>query len=88
MIEMRNYSELTEYENKVMNGSDTWRKGLIAMQHNHMDWLTSEELAYCASKETLDKYNFYAEMSDSWATTCSEKKVNASIYLAARDYAA
>lgn len=80
---MRSYEELKEYENRVMNGTDIWRKGMIAQKHGHMEWLTNEELAYCANKDNLAEKNFIAEMSDSWATTCSEKKQNAAIYNAA-----
>ena len=74
--------ELKKYEMAVWENGSTWQRARIAHRHHRISEMTTEELNEL--RETVEEMNFYAEMSDSWKVTCSEKAENNAIAEAAR----
>ena len=75
--------ELKKYELATWENGNTWARARIAYRHHHMDEMTTAELHEICN--TVAEMNFYAEMSDSWKVTCSEKRENNAIANAARE---
>lgn len=81
---MTNFSEnLKKYEKQTWENGSTWQRARIAYRHECMSELNREELEELVN--TVSEMNFYAEMSDSWKVTCSEKRENNAIAKAARE---